>query len=145
MIWTFISVLILILIGQFFLFRQLTTAVKGFELLLTQFIEVNQDFYEGQKNVVKKDKEILEAISKQSGELSIMRRYSTQINTSTRILSESIKSLKENEKLIKESSEELAVSKQIAIALATVSNNIKLLDKVVVDLKKATNDLKRRK
>jgi len=145
MIWVFISLLILILVGQYFLFQKLVVAVKGFELLLTQFVEVNQEFYEGQKTVAKKDKELLEGLVKQNGELTVMRRYSTQISNSVRSLTESVKAIREEQKEIKDTAEELRVSKQIANSLATVSGNIKLLDKVVGDLRKSINELKRRK
>lgn len=143
--WVFISIIIAVIIVQLILFKKMDTNIAGFELLLTKFIEVNQEFYEGQKTVVKKDKELIDVLTKQYGEISVIRRYSTQINTSVRTLSESIKSLKENEKTIKEATDELGVSKQIATSLATVSGNIKLLDKIAMDLKKSIQDLKRRR
>ena len=145
MIWIFITLLILGFMTQYLLARKFILVTKGFELLLTKFIEVNQEFYDEQKKVSKKDKELLEALVKQNSELSIMRRYSTQINNNTRSLSESVKALKESQKEIKDSVEELKVSKQIANSLAVVSGNIKLLDKVALDLKKSIDNLKGRK
>lgn len=145
MIWVFIAIIIIVLVSQFFLFRKFFRSLAGFELLLTKFIEFNQNFYEGQKGIVKKDKEIIETLMKQTSELSILRRYSTQINTSIRNLHEAEKNIKDNQKEIKDTVEELNVSKQIAISLASVSGNIKLLDKIVMDLKKSIEDLKRRK
>jgi predicted nucleic acid-binding Zn-ribbon protein len=145
MTWIFITLIIFSLLGQYILFQKFFLGLKGFEILMTQFIEVNQSFYEGQKNITKKDKELFEALIKQNSELSVLRRHSTQINSSVRSLNDSIKNLKEQQKEIKDTNEELNVSKQIAASLATVSSNIKLLDKVVMDLKKSINDLKRSK
>lgn len=144
MIWLII-ILILITIWQTTLLIKQNTSVKAFDLLLEKFIEVNQQFYEGQKNVVKKDKEMIEGLMKQISEVSILRKYSNQINMNIKNMSESVKTLKESQKTIKDSTSELSVSKDIASALATVSNNIKLLDKVVNSLKQSINELKRRK
>jgi len=144
MIWIFIALLVLGLVGQYLLIRKFLLGLAGFELLLAKFVEVNQDFYEGQKTVAKKDKELLEGLVKQNGELGVLRRQATQISNGSRSLAESVKNFKEQQKEIKDVVDELKVSKQIASALATVSNNIKLLDKIAVDLKKSITDLKRR-
>ena len=145
MTWFIIGLLTIFLIWTTILIRKQQIAVAGFELLLTKFIEINQSFYEGQKNIEKKDKEILDGLVKQTSELSILRKQSTQINTSTRMLSETIKSLKDQEQNTKAATDELTVSKDIANALSVVSNNIRLLDKIAVNLKQSVDDLKRRK
>jgi len=137
-------ILSLLIIGLFFLLRQLSTIIKGFSLLLEKFVEVNQEFYEGQKNIAKKDKEIFNEVVKQTAELSILKRYSTQINLSIKNITETIKNLRESQKDIKTVTEELEVNKQVAISLATVSNNIKILDKTATELKQ-TIELSKRK
>jgi len=129
-------ILALLIIGLFFLLRQLANLIKGLTFLIEQFVEVNQEFYEGQKNIAKKDREILDGVVKQTAELSILRRYSTQISLATKTMTETTKNLRESQKDIKTATEELNVSKQIATSLATVSNNIKILDKTVLDLKR---------
>ena len=137
-------ILSLLIIGLFFLLRQLSTIIKGFSLLLEKFVEVNQEFYEGQKNIAKKDKEIFNEVVKQTAELSILKRYSTQINLSIKNITETIKNHRESQKDIKTVTEELEVNKQVAISLATVSNNIKILDKTATELKQ-TIELSKRK
>ena len=134
-----ITLLVVLFIWQSILLRKNIIAIKGFELLLTTFIEINQQFYEGQKNIAKKDKEIIDALVRQSAEFSIMNKYSKQIETGLKSLNESNKNLKETNKEIKLTSDELLISKDLASSLAQVSNNIKVLDKIVIDL------LKRRK
>lgn len=136
-------ILILLIIALFFLLRNLAKLIAGFGLLLEKFVEINQEFYEGQKNIAKKDREILDGVVKQTAELSILRKYSTQINIASKALTETIKNLRESQKDIKIKTEELEVSSQIANSLATVSNNIKILDKVVTELKEAIEQLKR--
>ena len=141
----FIAFIVLALIGLFFLFRKIILIISGFELLITKFVEYNQEFYEGQKSIVKKDKELTEALVKQNGELSVMRRQATKIQNNTQAPSESVKSLKENEKSLKDTVDELVVSKQIANALAISSGNIKILDNLANEMKKMINSLKRSK
>lgn len=146
--WILIALIILIVfyvVWQTSILVKHTTAIEGFSLLLEKFIEVNQGFYENQKSVAKKDKEVLEGLSKQTSELSILRKYNTQIGMSVRNLTESTKSLKETQRNIKETSDELNVSKDIASSLANVSNNIRLLDKIAADLKNSIDKLNRRK
>jgi len=138
-------ILTLLIIGLFFLLRQFSNLIKGFTLLIEKFVEINQEFYEGQKNIAKKDREILDGVVKQTAELSILRRYSTQINIATKTIVETIKNLRESQRDIKTVTEELEVSKQIASSLATVSNNIKILDKTVNELKQAIEQVKKRK
>lgn len=145
--WILIALIILVVfyaVWQTAILVKHTTAIEGFSLLLEKFIEVNQGFYENQKSVAKKDKEVLEGLSKQTSELSILRRYNTQIGMSVRNLTESTKSLKETQKNTKETSEELKVSKDIASSLASVSNNIRLLDKIASELKNSIDKLNRR-
>lgn len=142
--WILMSILILLIIWISVLVRNLTNATKGFGLLLEKFVEVNQEFYESQKNIYKKDKEIFDGLIKQTAEISIIRKYSTQISLALKTISEVIKSLKETQKEIKVNSDELKVSKDIAGSLANVSNNIGLLDKIAVDLKRAINELERK-
>jgi len=144
MIWSIIVVLIVLLIWQSVILKKQSTAVSGFELLLTRFIEINQEFYEGQKNIAKKDKEIFENLIKQTSEMSTLRRYSTQIGTGVRNTTEAVKLLKESQRDIKTSSDELKVSKDIANALGTISNNIKILDKVAMNLKQSIDNLKKK-
>jgi len=144
-----LSIVSLVLIGglviwQSILIKRHFTAIQGFELLLTKFIEVNQNFYEGQKSVAKKDKEMLEGLVKQTAEISIIRRYATQVHGSLNGLADISKSLKEIQKEIKTTSEELNVSKDVANSLATVSNNIRILDRVVNSLRQSIDLLKRR-
>lgn len=137
-------ILAVLIVGLFLLLRQLSNLIKGFTHLLETFVEVNQEFYEGQKNITKKDKEIIDGVIKQTAELSILRRYSTQISLATKTIVETIKNLRESQKDIKTATEELGVSKQIANSLATVSNNIKILDKTVADLRQAIEQSKRK-
>lgn len=134
------SILFLIVIGLSSLCYKMFNSIKGFGLLLEKFVEVNQEFYEEQKNIAKKDKEILDTLVKQTAEVSIIRKYSSQINMSTKSISDIIKSLKEAQKSISSISSELNVSKDIANSLANVSNNIKLLDKIVNELKYLKNN-----
>lgn len=140
----FILLVVLYAVWQTIILIKHSTAIEGFSLLLEKFIEVNQGFYENQKSVAKKDKEVLEGLSKQTSELGILRRYNTQIGMSVRNLTESTKSLKETQRNIKETSDELKVSKDIASSLASVSNNIRLLDKIASDLKNSIDKLNRR-
>ena len=136
-------ILILLVVALFFLLKSLSNLIKGFGLLLEKFVETNQEFYEGQKNIAKKDREILDGVVKQTAELSILRRYSTQINLASKTLVETVKNLRESQKAIKEATEELTVSKSIAASLASVSNNIKILDKMVGELKDSIEHLKK--
>jgi hypothetical protein len=138
-------ILVLLVLSLFFLLRNLSKLITGFGLLLEKFVEINQEFYEGQKNIAKKDREILDGVVKQTAELSIIRRYSTQISIASNTITETIKNLRESQKSIKETSEELKVSKTIATSLASVSNNIKILDSVVKDLKESIENLKKEK
>jgi archaellum component FlaC len=87
---------------------------------------------------------MMDNLLKQSQEMGIMRKYSTQINNGIRGITETIKSLGDTQKEIKKSTEELTVSKDIANALASVSGNIKLLDKIVGSLRQSIEELKRR-
>ena len=145
MIWIIITILIGLLIWQMLLIKKHKVSIEGFELLLTSFIEVNQQFYEGQKNVAKKDKEILDGLVRQTAELSILRKYSTQIENGLRNTNDAIKNLKDTQKEIKATTEEMVVSKDLATALVNASNNIKLLDKLAVGLKESVEQLKRGK
>lgn len=145
MTWILLIALIGFLIWQTVIILKHKTAIKGFELLLTRFIEVNQEFYEGQKNIAKKEKEVFENLVKQTSEISIVRKYVNQLNLSNRNISETVKSLKEIQKNVKDSSDELVVSKDIATSLANVSNNIRLLDKIVNNLRASIDKLKRGK
>lgn len=140
-----IIILTLLIIGLFFLLRQLANLIKGFNLLLEKFVEINQEFYEGQKNIAKKDKEILESVIKQTVELGVLRKYSTQINLAVKSITETIKNLRENQRDIKKVTEELTVSKSIAISLANVSNNIKILDRTVHELQNIKEQYERGK
>jgi len=142
--FVFLSVLIIAIWQAFMLRRQLLT-LEGFELLLTKFVEVNQEFYEGQKLVAKKDKEVLDELFKMTAELNILKRYSKQTNINLNKSSDAIKSLKEIETKLQSDIDELVISKDIANALATVSGNIKVLDSIVGQLRKTIEDLKRRK
>jgi len=142
--FVFLSVLIVAIWQAFMLRRQLLT-LEGFELLLTKFVEVNQEFYEGQKLVAKKDKEVLDELFKMTAELNILKRYSKQTNINLNKSSDAIKSLKEIETKLQSDIDELVISKDIANALATVSGNIKVLDSIVGQLRKTIEDLKRRK
>lgn len=143
MIWLTIIVVILILLSiwQFINTRNQQLSIEGFELLLTKFIEWNQQFYDGQKTILKKDKEVMETFTKQTAELSIMRKYSSQINNAIRVLGETTKSIQTNTKESKETNEELQTSKEIANALASASNNIKILDKMAVTLQQSLKEL----
>lgn len=146
--WILITLIVLIIfyvVWQTSILMKYTSSIDGFGLLLEKFIEVNQSFYENQKSVTKKDKEVLDGLSKQTSELSILRKYNTQIGMSVRNLTESTKSLKETQRNIKEISEELKVSKDIANSLASVSNNIILLNKIVINLKNSIDKLNRKK
>lgn len=145
MTWILLIALIGFLIWQTVIILKHKTAIKGFELLLTRFIEVNQEFYECQKNIAKKEKEVFENLVKQTSEISIVRKYVNQLNLSNRNISETVKSLKEIQKNVKDSSDELVVSKDIATSLANVSNNIRLLDKIVNNLRASIDKLKRGK
>jgi len=138
-------ILTLLIVGLFFLLRFLSKLITGLGHLLEKFVEINQEFYEGQKNIAKKDREILDGVVKQTAELSILRRYSTQINLASKTLTEIIKNLRESQKSIKEATEELTVSKSIASSLALVSNNIKILDKMSGELKGSIEHLKKEK
>jgi len=140
-----IGILIALIIWITVLIVKIKTSISGFEILLTKFIEVNQEFYEGQKLVHKKDKDLFDGLIKQTTEINIIRKYSTQITLALRNVSEVIKSLKETQKEISTTSDELKTSKEIANSLAIVSNNIKILDKIVSNLQNEINELKRRK
>lgn len=129
------SILFLLVIGLGSLCYKMFNSIKGFNLLLEKFVEINQEFYEGQKNIAKKDKEILDALIKQTVEVGIIRKYSSQINMATKGISDILKSLREAQKSISSISSELNVSKDIANSLAVVSNNIKLLDNIASELK----------
>lgn len=133
-------ILILSILFMAYLIRSLILGLKGFELLLEKFVEINQEFYEGQKNVIKKDKEVVEAMVKQTTELGIVRKYVNQISNPLKNITESTRILKECQREIKSSCEELNVSKSIAQSLAQVSNNIGILDKIVNDLKRITKN-----
>jgi len=140
-----IIILAVLVISLFLLLRHFANLLKGLTLLIEKFVEFNQEFYEGQKNIAKKDKEIFEGVAKQTAELGILRRYSTQISLATKTITETVKNLRESQKDIKTATEELEVSKMIANSLATISNNIKILDKTVVELKQAVEQVKRSK
>ena len=140
----FLSILIIAIWQVFILRRQLITH-EGFELLLTKFIEVNQEFYEGQKLVAKKDKDVLDELFKMTAELNILKKYSKQTDINLNKISDAINSLKEIETKLQSDIDELVISKDIANALATVSGNIKVLDSIVGQLRKTIEDLKRRK
>jgi len=144
MIWIIIVVLIGLFIWQTLLLKRHKTSIEGFEMLLTRFIEVNQEFYEGQKIVLKKDKEMIDGLIKQISEISILSRYSKQIESANRNTNEVIKNLKETQQEIKSVTEEMNVSKDIATSLVNVSSNIKLLDKFAIQLKDSIDKLKRR-
>jgi mevalonate kinase len=140
----FILLILVILVSQIFIIKKLNQSISGFDLLLTKFIEVNQEFYEGQKKVAKKDNEVFEEIFKIMAEVGILRKQANQINTSNRNTNDIIKSLKEVDNKLNEFLEELIISKDLANALVNVSNNIKILDNVMGELKKSIAELKRR-
>jgi len=135
----FIGLLIILLIWISVLISNLKNGLQGFTFLLEKFTEINQPFYEDQKNIVKKEKENFESLIKLTSEIEILRRYSNQLSLSLRSLGEVAKTLKDIQKDIKSIADELVVSKDIAISLATVSNNIKLLDKIVEELRTLKN------
>ncbi len=137
MIWLMTSVLVIIIciaVLQFYLLRKQQKSVEGFDMLLTKFIESNQDFYESQKNIHKKDKEIFDSIIKQTAELSSMRKHNNLIQIGLKNMTDAIKLLKESQKDIKLVSDELKSNSNLASSLSIISNNIKLLDKVISNM-----------
>lgn len=143
MIWILIVLSLITIFLGWLSFKQ-SEMMKGFSLLLEKFVEVNQDFYESQKNIFKKDKEILDSVVKQTTELSILRKYANQITMALKNVNDTTKNLKEVHKEISSKTEELKTTKEIANSLTIVSNNIKILDKIVIELRKSIEESKRR-
>ena len=140
-----ISLLTILILWISFLIIGVFKQIQGFDLLLEKFIEVNQTFYEGQRNIAKKDKEIFDSILKQTAELSIIRKYSSQLNITLKNITEILKSLKDTERQLKNNIENQETNKELAHSLSIVSNNIRILDKIAIDLKNSTDNIKRSK
>jgi len=137
MIWLTLIILILLLgvTGfQLYLLRKQQTSIEGFDMLLGKFIETNQQFYEGQKNISKKDKEIFDSILKQTSELSSIRKHNNLIQVSIKNITDTIRLLKDSQKDVKLVSDELKANSNLTSSLAIISNNIKLLDRVISNI-----------
>lgn len=137
MIW-FTLVILVILLGvtafQFYLLRKQQLSIDGFDVLLGRFIETNQQFYDSQKNIIKQDKEIFEYIIKQSSEISSIRKHNSAIQLGIKNVTDTIRLLKDCQKDIKLVSDQLKSNSNLTSSLATISNNIKLLDRVISNI-----------
>jgi hypothetical protein len=144
MMWISISLLALFIIILLLILHQFKLRFDAFDELLTKFIEVNQAFYEGQIKVEKKDKELITEINKIITELNIIRKYSGTIQLATKGMLETTRNLKETQKTVSDTVNDLKVNDEIAKNLSVTSGNIKILDHIANILKSAIDTLNRR-
>jgi len=124
-----------------FLVYMLVQGVNAFEMLLTRFIEVNQDFYESQEKILKRQNDLSKKLNNDLGDIAVIRRHANNIELVVKSLSEMHRAIKDTTKNTKSATDELRVSRDIASNLADVSKNIRILDRIAGSLKKATEDL----
>jgi Mg2+ and Co2+ transporter CorA len=111
------------------------------EVLMDTFIEVNQNYYEMQSKIAK---QITIQSSDLANDINALKKNTNSINNTGKSLAEITMALKDSNKATKQYSDELRVSKDIASNLATVSSNLKILDKVVSNLKKTIEQVGRK-
>jgi hypothetical protein len=128
-----------LLVWLSFLISGMINGIKGFSVLLDKFIEVNQDYYKAQANLIKKEKDILDILTQETSDLNNQRKILNNYESIAKNLSEINKLFKENLKNFKESVDNIIIIDDIANNLSTVSNNFKILDKIILTLKKSTD------
>jgi len=128
------------------LYRAIGTILNGievFEQMIGRFVEVNQDFYETQEKIIKKQNDVSKRLNDDLLDVAIIRRHTTALENATKNLADIAKVIRETTKTNKTATDELKVSRDIATNLAEVSKNIKILDRVAVSMKRTTEELKR--
>jgi hypothetical protein len=115
----------------FFLLRSFVKIKGAFELLIVQFVEQSKEMLEMSEKNFDKIKDTIIIQNELTKEISIIRRYAESINTSSKILTETIRGLNQSTKILSDSTKELKVSKDIAKNLSEVSGNLKILDSIL--------------